>query len=88
MSRRYLSLWLPEWPIERMRLKARRGGQFDPRIADVFIEDADRILAGPNVGDIWNVALREAPDRTQGLDDDALDALLEALGGEVRDAVI
>ena len=26
MSRRYLSLWLPEWPIERMRLKARRGG--------------------------------------------------------------
>ena len=26
MSRRYLSLWLPEWPIERLRLKARRAG--------------------------------------------------------------
>jgi protein ImuB len=27
MSRRYLSLWLPEWPIERLRLKARRNGR-------------------------------------------------------------
>ena len=26
MSRRYLALWLPEWPIERLRLKARRAG--------------------------------------------------------------
>ncbi len=61
-------------------VRSRRGGQFDPRIADAFIDDADRILAGPAVGDIWNVALREAPDRTHGLDDDALDSLLEALG--------
>ena len=61
-------------------VRARRGGQFDPRIADVFIEDADRILAGPNVGDIWNVALREAPDRAQPLGDAALDSLLESLG--------
>ena len=30
MSRRYLSLWLPEWPLERMRLKARRGGEAFP----------------------------------------------------------
>lgn len=27
MSRRYLSLWLPEWPIERLRLEARRAGK-------------------------------------------------------------
>ena len=26
MSRRYLSLWLPDWPLERLRLKARRAG--------------------------------------------------------------
>ena len=26
MSRRYLSLWLPDWPLERLRLKARRTG--------------------------------------------------------------
>lgn len=31
MSRRYLSLWLPEWPIERLRLQARRtGAPFPP----------------------------------------------------------
>ena len=61
-------------------VRARRGGQFDPGIADVFIEDADRILAGPSVGDTWDVALREAPDRGENLDDVALDDLLEALG--------
>lgn len=27
MSRRYLSLWLPEWPIDRMQLKTRRLGR-------------------------------------------------------------
>jgi protein ImuB len=32
MSRRYLSLWLPEWPIERMRLKARRNNRLFPPV--------------------------------------------------------
>lgn len=61
-------------------VRARRGGQFDPRIADVVVDDADRILAGPSVGDSWTVALREAPDRGEHLDDVALDDLLQALG--------
>jgi protein ImuB len=44
MSRRYLSLWLPEWPIERMRLKARRKGAPFPA------EDAPLALVAPERG--------------------------------------
>lgn len=61
-------------------VRARRAGQFDPRIADAFIADADRILAGPGVGDSWHAALREAPDHAEHLDGAALDTLLQALG--------
>ena len=49
-------------------VQARRGGQFDPEIAEAFIADADKILAGPAVGDSWQAALREAPDRADRLD--------------------
>lgn len=58
---------------------ARRGGQFDPGIADVFLRDADAILAGPQTGDAWAAALREAPDRHR-VDEQSLDAALVALG--------
>ncbi len=59
---------------------SRRGGQFDPRMVDVFVRDADAILAGPAAGDVWAAALHEAPDRRVPLDDQGLDALLVALG--------
>ena len=43
MSRRYLSLWLPEWPIERMRLKARRGGlPFPPEDGPLALVASER----------------------------------------------
>ncbi len=61
-------------------VRARRAGQFDPVIADAFIGDAERILAGPTVGDSWAAALHEAPDRGERIDGAELDALLEALG--------
>lgn len=60
--------------------RSRRGGQFDPRIVDVLTSDADAVLAGPAVGDAWEVALREAPDYGQRLDEAELDPLLVALG--------
>lgn len=60
--------------------RVRRGGQFDPTVVDAFTADADRILAGPSVGDSWSAALREAPDRGEPLDGPALDDLLQALG--------
>lgn len=59
---------------------ARRSGQFDPRVVDVFVRDADAILAGPTTGDVWAAALQEAPDRHERLDDAGLDTMLAALG--------
>ncbi|MBX7454276.1 HD domain-containing protein [Mycolicibacterium sp. 3033] len=60
--------------------RSRRGGQFDPRVVDVFVADATTILAGPESGDAWEMALRQAPDRGKPLDDAELDPLLVALG--------
>lgn len=59
---------------------SRRGGQFDPEIADAFLADAERILAGPLAGDSWHAALQESPDRDHRLGGTDLDALLQALG--------
>lgn len=61
-------------------VRARRGGQFDPAVADVFLDGAEQILAGPGAGDSWDVALHESPDRHDHLTGPALDALLQALG--------
>ncbi|OBK20592.1 LuxR family transcriptional regulator [Mycobacterium asiaticum] len=61
-------------------VRARRGGQFDPQVADAFLSHAEEVLAGPRTGDVWAAALRAAPDRHEHLDDQSLDALLVALG--------
>jgi HD-GYP domain-containing protein (c-di-GMP phosphodiesterase class II) len=58
--------------------RSRRGGQFDPAVVDMFVAHAGEILA--DVPDLWDAALREAPDRHLPLDDDSLDALLVVLG--------
>ena len=43
MGRRYLSLWLPEWPLERMGLQARRTGRpFPPAEAPLALVATDR----------------------------------------------
>ena len=43
MGRRYISLWLPEWPIQRMRLKARRTGRpLPPADAPLALVAMDR----------------------------------------------
>ncbi|OBH03893.1 LuxR family transcriptional regulator [Mycobacterium sp. E1747] len=61
-------------------VRDRRGGQFDPQVADAFLRHAEEILAGPPADDAWAAALAAAPDRHQALDDQSLDALLVALG--------
>lgn len=60
-------------------VRDRRGGQFDPKVADAFMRDAEEVLAGPPAGDAWAAALAAAPDQSR-LDDRSLDALLVALG--------
>ncbi|MGE2735457.1 HD domain-containing phosphohydrolase [Mycolicibacterium vaccae] len=61
-------------------VRARRGGQFDPQIADAFLAGAEQILAGPVAGESWRTALQESPDRDDRLSGDELDTLLQALG--------
>ena len=61
------------WPQPQRR-------RIDPQLVDLYTADADQILTGPPAGDVWSAALREAPDRANGLDEDALDSLLVALG--------
>jgi HD-GYP domain-containing protein (c-di-GMP phosphodiesterase class II) len=58
----------------------RRGGQFDPAVVDAFTEDAESLLAVPATGDVWAMALQQAPDRHTKLDEQALDDLLVAIG--------
>ncbi|OBH87990.1 LuxR family transcriptional regulator [Mycobacterium scrofulaceum] len=61
-------------------VRDRRGGQFDPQVADAFLRHGEDILAGPPAGDAWAAALAAAPDRHERLDDQSLDTLLVALG--------
>lgn len=60
--------------------RSRRGGQFDPAVVDAFVTDPEPVLAAPMTGDVWAIALREAPDRSAHLGAGELDALLVALG--------
>ncbi|MFG1930050.1 HD domain-containing phosphohydrolase [Mycobacterium sp. NPDC048908] len=60
--------------------RSRRGGQFDPAVVDAFTEQAEALLAVPSAGDVWAMALQQAPDRHTKLDEQALDDLLIAIG--------
>lgn len=58
----------------------RRGGQFDPAVADAFLESAAELLAPPTDGDLWAAALRLAPDDGAPVTEAELDRLVTALG--------
>jgi HD-GYP domain-containing protein (c-di-GMP phosphodiesterase class II) len=58
----------------------RRGGQFDPAVADAFLADAEAFLAEPEGGDAWSAAIALSPDRDAVISGPALDALLLAIG--------
>ena len=60
--------------------RSRRGGQFDPVLVDAFCEGAESLMALPATGDVWALALQEAPDRHTKLDEPAMDDLLVAIG--------
>lgn len=60
-------------------VRARRGGQFDPAIADEFLTDPDGLTAIPH-DDVRAAALACAPDRDQVVRGEPLDELLAAVG--------
>jgi len=61
-------------------VRSRRGGQFDPELADLFTADAAAILAAPAGGDAWAAAMDHAPDRDVPAGGTELDGLLAAIG--------
>ncbi|HXR40927.1 MAG TPA: HD domain-containing phosphohydrolase, partial [Acidothermaceae bacterium] len=60
-------------------VRARRGTQFSPEVADVFVGDAAAIVDGLLETDVWTSALAQAPDRGRTLEGDEIDELLRAI---------
>jgi HD-GYP domain-containing protein (c-di-GMP phosphodiesterase class II) len=60
-------------------VRSRRGTQFSPVVADVFVRDAAAIAEGLLEMDVWTAALAQAPDADRILDDDEIDELLRAI---------
>ena len=61
-------------------VRSRRGGQFDPAVADAFLADPEAILAPPEGGDHWRAVVESAPDRHQPMSEPELDRVLVAIG--------
>lgn len=60
-------------------VKARRGTQFSPAVAEVFEENAASIVDRLLEMDVWTAALAHAPDRVRTIDGDEIDELLRAI---------
>jgi HD-GYP domain-containing protein (c-di-GMP phosphodiesterase class II) len=61
-------------------VRERRGKQFDPDVADVFLANPARVLAHPAGLSHWDAAIAEAPDQHRTLTPAELDRMLVALG--------
>jgi HD-GYP domain-containing protein (c-di-GMP phosphodiesterase class II) len=61
-------------------VRSRRGGQFDPGVADAFLAAPGEILAPPAGQTHWDEVLREAPDRDRPMSPVELDRILVAIG--------
>lgn len=61
-------------------VRDRRGGQFDPLVADAFLSEGERFLAEPEGGDVWSAAISLSPDRDDVIAEPELDGLLRAIG--------
>jgi len=64
----------------RNMVRTRRGTQFDPRIADAFLAEADHWTGITAIDDVWTAALDQAPDGDRILDAEQLDHLVTAAG--------
>ncbi len=60
-------------------VRRRSGTQFDPAVADAFVQAAPGLLRDLPAGDAWLAALHEAPDRDVTLSPVELDDLLLAI---------
>ena len=60
-------------------VRARRGGHFDPRMADAFLDGAGELLAMVGSGSVWDRALEAEPPPWRRLPAARLAGVLEAL---------
>jgi HD-GYP domain-containing protein (c-di-GMP phosphodiesterase class II) len=68
----------PEAAVAMVR--SRRGGQFDPAVADAVLAAPEEVLAPAAGGDAWGEALGHAPDLEVRLTDEGFDGLVRAIG--------
>ena len=61
-------------------VRRRRGGWFDPKVADAFLEDAGELLAPLDRGSVWDAVLEAEPAPPLGLPAAGLDAVTAAFG--------
>jgi len=59
--------------------KKRRGGQFDPRLADVIMSQGETILADLDQAQTWDAVIEAEPSLAVILSGDRIDAALEAV---------
>ena len=59
--------------------RSRRGTQFSPAVADVFINDGAAIVEGLLEIEVWTAALAQAPDRDHIIGDEEINELLRAM---------
>ncbi|PJE03270.1 MAG: LuxR family transcriptional regulator [Mycobacterium sp.] len=59
--------------------RSRRGTQFSPAVADVFIRDGAAIVEGLLEVDVWTAALAQAPDRDRIIGAEEINELLRAM---------
>ncbi len=60
-------------------VRAQRGKQFDPALADAFIASAEILLAGLDTAETWDAVIDAEPSLTVMLSDDDFDAALVAV---------
>lgn len=57
----------------------RRGSQFDPRLVDLFCDEAEALLGGLEAASSWPAVIGSAPALERPLDEHELDRALEAI---------
>jgi HD-GYP domain-containing protein (c-di-GMP phosphodiesterase class II) len=60
-------------------VRGRRGGQFDPEVADAFCDAAGDVLAGVDPSLDWEALIESEPGLDRRLSDEELDSALEAV---------
>lgn len=65
-------------------VRARRGGEFDPDLSDVWLKHSTELLSHPAGGSIWEMALAAEPEPHRLVPESHIDIVTSALGDFVE----